>query len=182
MREVAQEERAGLDLQPSMALDPYALAAEHGIPVYTLSDLLEHDLDPGTVEHFQHARRGTWSAALLPLGRARVIVENDAHAPVRRRSNIAHELGHHLLEHDFATLILGEDHRRQFDKTQEKQATFIAGELLVPDAAARQAAYSGWDNARVAQAFDVSESFAQMRMAGARIIAQRVDRKHGNRI
>jgi Zn-dependent peptidase ImmA (M78 family) len=60
-----------------------------------------------------------------------VIVENDGHALIRRRASIAHEMGHHLLEHSFDSVILGEDHKRQFDKTQEKQAGFMAGELLV---------------------------------------------------
>ncbi|MFJ8608107.1 ImmA/IrrE family metallo-endopeptidase [Streptomyces sp. NPDC093675] len=79
-----------------------------------------------------------------------MIVENESHSPVRRRSNIAHELGHHMLEHSFDTVILGEDHKRQFDQPQEKQATFMSGELRVPLAAAERMAYDGWDNERVA--------------------------------
>ncbi|MGV9654455.1 hypothetical protein [Streptomyces sp. NPDC003554] len=39
MREVAQEERAELGLGPTDPLDPYALAEEHGISVYTLDNL-----------------------------------------------------------------------------------------------------------------------------------------------
>lgn len=58
------------------------------------------------------ANGASWSAALVPLGSARVIVENDGHALVRRRASIAHELGHHLLEHLFDSVILGEDHKR----------------------------------------------------------------------
>jgi hypothetical protein len=163
MREVAMEERAGLGLNSQEPLDPYALAEEHGIPVYTLTQLLDHHLDPVTRDHFYAARAKAWSAALIPFGPARVIVENDAHAPVRRRANIAHEIGHHLLEHSFESVILGEDHKRQFNKDQEQQAMFISGELLIPEEAARKAAYADWDNTKVAQYFDVSEQFAQMR-------------------
>jgi hypothetical protein len=32
-------------------------------------------------------------------------------------------------------VILGEDHKRQFNEQQEKQTTFTAGELLIPLAA-----------------------------------------------
>ena len=98
---------------------------------------------------------------------------------MRRRSNIAHELGHHLLEHSFENVVFGEDHKRQFDPTMEKQALFVSGQLLIPDDAARKAAYAGWDNARVAEVFDVSEQFAQMRMAGPRVVADRASRKFG---
>jgi hypothetical protein len=179
MREVAQEERSGLGLSDHEPLDPYALAREHGIPVYALADLRDDGLDPAALDHFHHSSHSSWSAALIPLGTSRVIVENEAHAPARRRSNIAHELGHHLLEHSFANVILGEDHKRQFDTDQEAQAKFISGELLIPDNAARRAAYDNWDNARVARAFDVSEQFAQMRMVGARVIAARGAKKFG---
>ncbi|MBJ8348665.1 ImmA/IrrE family metallo-endopeptidase [Antrihabitans sp. YC2-6] len=179
MREVAQEERSGLGLNDHEPLDPYALAREHGIPVYTLSDLRDHDLEPDALDHFHGASTSSWSAALIPFDTARIIVENDAHSLVRRRSNIAHELGHHLLEHSFDNVILGEDHKRQFDTHQEKQAKFMSGELLIPDKAARRAAYDNWDNAQVARAFAVSEQFAQMRMYGARVIAERAAKKFG---
>jgi Zn-dependent peptidase ImmA (M78 family) len=109
---------------------------------------------------------------LVPIGASRVIVEHDGHAVVRRRASIAHELGHHLLEHAFDAALLGEDHERLFDKTKEKQANFMAGELLVPEVAARKAAHAKWTNAQVAFTYGVSEQFAQMQMKGARVIAQ----------
>ena len=173
MREVAQEERAELGLGPRDPFDPYALADAHGIAVYTLDSLADYELGGDALEHWFERKSSTWSAALVPLGSARIIIENDSHAPVRRRSSIAHELGHHLLEHPFDDVILGEDHKRQFDPKQEKQANFMAGELLVPFAAVTRMAFDGWDNERVAEAFDVSEQFAQMRMYGQRIRAQR---------
>lgn len=179
MREVAREERTDLGLGPFEPLDPYALADAHGIRVYTLHDLREWDLSAEAHAHFHGPSGSRWSAALIPFGPVRVIIENDAHAPVRRRSNIAHELGHHLLEHPFDTVILGEDHQRQFDKTQEEQAGFIAGELLVPDEAARKAAYSRWTNSQVADTFGVSEQLAQKQMKGPRVIADRASKRYG---
>lgn len=178
MREVAQEEREALGLGPTDRFDPYILAEEHGIPVYTLSELTTWDLSAEAHDHFFGNSTGTWSAALVPLGSSRVIVENDAHATVRRRASIAHELGHHLLEHAFDASLIGEHHECVFDRAKERQATFMAGELLVPDIAARKAAYAKWTNAQVAHTFGVSEQFAQMQMKGPRVIAQRAARKH----
>jgi hypothetical protein len=177
MREVAQEEREALGLAATDRLDPYQLADKHGIPVYTLTELREWDLSEETYSHFFMNTTGNWSAALIPLGPGRLIVENDGHAEVRRRASVAHELGHHLLEHAFAEALIGANHERVFDKIAEKQATFMAGELLVPDAAAFKAAYAKWPNARVAQAYGVSEQFAQMQMKGARVIAERAVKK-----
>lgn len=173
MREVADEERADLGLGRRDPLDPYELAEAHGIPVYCLADCVDNGLPADVLEHFARQNTGVWSAMLIPLGTVRLIVENEKHALVRRRSNIAHELGHHLLEHPFNQVLLGEDHKRVFDAEQEKQAAFIAGELLIPLAAAERMAFDGWDNARVGTQYGVSEQFAQMQMRGQRVRAKR---------
>lgn len=180
MREVAQEEREALGLAVTDKLDPYQLADEHGIPVYTLTELRDWELSEEAHSHFFANTTGTWSAALVPLGSSRLIIENDGHAEVRRRASVAHELGHHLLEHAFAEALLGGNHERLFDKTDEKQANFMAGELLIPDGAAFKAAYARWSNAQVADAYGVSERFAQMQMKGARVVAERTVKKRGS--
>jgi hypothetical protein len=177
MRGVAREEREALGVGPLDPFDPYALCEEHGIAVYTVADLRKVGLSVDAADHFTNTRRSAWSAALVPLGSARIIVENNAHTLQRRRSSISHEIGHHLLEHEFDTVILGEDHTRQFDAVVEKQATYIAGELLVPLAAAERMAFDGWDNAQVAAKYDVSEQFAQMQMKGQRVRAKRAAAK-----
>jgi len=179
MREVAREEREALGLTDADKLDPYALAEEHGIAVYTLSELREWDLSDEAHTHFFTSSTAKWSAALVPLGAARVIIDNDGHASVRRRASVAHELGHHLLEHAFDASLTG-NHDRLFDQEKEKQATFMAGELLIPDSAAYKAARAGWSNAQVAHAFGVSEQFAQMQMKGPRVVVARSRRKSYN--
>lgn len=173
MQEVAEEERKNLGLGHWDQLDLYALCEEHGIPVYALSEIAS----PEAVAHFTVNRAFTWSAALIPVGSARLIVENDEHQPVRRRSNIGHELGHFLLEHEFQTELFGESHARQFDAKLEKEATFLAGELLVPFRSVEQMAFKGWTNEQVASTFGVSEQFAQMRMSGQRVRAERASAK-----
>lgn len=171
MREVAEEERAGIDLGPYDTFDPYALCVEHGIPVYSIGDL------PGAsreaVDHFTRIRTGNWSAAIIPAGTARIIVENPAHHPHRRRANIAHELGHLLLEHPFAEVHLSDSHAGSFAANHEKQATFMAGELLIPQTAAKRAAFADWTNEQISARYGVSTQFAQMQMSGPRVYARR---------
>jgi Zn-dependent peptidase ImmA (M78 family) len=96
---------------------------------------------------------------------------------VRRRSSIAHELGHHLLEHEFAELLLTDDGCRRFGPAKEKQATYLSGELLIPEVAAKRAAFACRTNDEVAAFFGVNTQFAQIQMKGPRVIAQRALRK-----
>lgn len=180
MIELAQEERAGLGLGPIEQFDPFALAAEHGIPVYPLDELGDCVEAQAAVEHFTGVRQSVWSAALLPVGSARLILVNTGHLLVRQVSSIAHELGHHLLEHPFDSMLLTEDKKcRQFDAGKEKEAKFLSGELLIPQVAARKAAFAGRTNDEIAERFGVSPQFAQMQMAGARKFAANAVRRQG---
>jgi hypothetical protein len=181
MIEVAHEERADLGLGPFDRLDPFALADHHGIPVYRLDELGDDAGAAAAVEHFSTAGQSVWSAALIPVGSARIIIENTSHELVRRISSVAHELSHYLLEHAFDEVLLTEDKKcRQFDVTKEKQAKFLSGELLVPQQAARRAAFLGRTNDQVAERFGVSPQFAQMQMAGARTFARNALRRQGH--
>lgn len=110
---------------------------------------------------------------LVPIGTARIILENPAHTVQRRRFSVAHELGHFLLEHDFAASVLTAEGGRLFDATKEKHAGHFACQLLVTDADAVWAGFQDLTNSQVAEHFNVSEQVASWRMARARKIVQR---------
>jgi Zn-dependent peptidase ImmA (M78 family) len=112
--------------------------------------------------------RCSWSVALIPAGPGRIILENTAHPSCRRCSSLAHELSHHFLEHPFDDVLLTDENGCLFDKTREKEANFLAAELLVPYPAALKAAFAEKTNEEIAAKYGVSTQFAQMRMAGAR--------------
>jgi len=171
MTEVAAEERHELGVGLMDPLDPYVLADAHGIPVYAISELEASGCAPETIQHFLVTRKKAWSAAIVPVGTSRLILENDAHEYVRRRSTIAHELSHHLLEHVFPEALLTQEHERAFSPKVEKEALFLSGALLVPEQACRKLAFKGADNATVATQFNISTQMAQMRMKGARVYA-----------
>jgi hypothetical protein len=173
MKEVAAEERGWLGLGLMDRLDPYLLAREHGIPVYPIADLPDQHCSQGAVAHFTATRTAVWSAALVPVGTGRLIMENTGHSSARRCASVAHELSHHLLEHEFDDVLLADDGCRKIDKKKEKEANFLAGELLVPYQAALKVAFAEKTNEEVAAIFGVSTQFAQMCMKGARVHAQR---------
>lgn len=181
LENLALEVRGELGLGRNDPLDPYRLADEYGIPIYPIDSLPEFGCSERAIRHFAENRPKAWSVALIPVGTSRLIIENTAHAPVRRRTNTTHEMSHVLLEHDFDNLLLTDDGCRRYDPTMERQATELAGELLIPTKAAINAAFANKTNAQVASHFEVSIQFAQMRMAGARKIAERaIEKRTGN--
>lgn len=172
MAKIAAQEREALGLGLMDALDPYLLAEKWGIPVYPITALGDDECPDETIEHFRTTSSKRWSAALIPVGRSRIIIENDSHQTVRRRSSVAHEMSHHLLEHVFPEGVLSSDHDKLYSKTAEKQALFMSGELLAPNAACRKLAFRGADNAAVAATFNISTQMAQMQMKGPRTYAK----------
>ncbi|MEU6641290.1 ImmA/IrrE family metallo-endopeptidase [Saccharomonospora sp. NPDC046836] len=183
----AEAKRLALDVRQEMGvavfapLDPYALAELYGIEIHDLSD---PTLPVEAVRHFTGPAAGAFSGALLAVGTGRVILENHVHDRNRRRSTIAHEMAHVLLEHEFEVLLTGRDVCRSSSSEIELEAAELSGELLLPSDAARMAAFRGWTDRSVAGYFRISESMARWRLnaTGARRIAQRAKAKWPRRL
>ncbi len=171
-KRLAGELRTEIDLDPMDALDPWKLAELYGIEVFSLSLL---PVTSDVRNYFMNVRPDCFSGALVPLGTGAVIVENDSHPLVRRRSTMGHELAHVFGEHKFGTSLVNERGCRLADQAQEAEAAEIAGELLVPFEAAKQLARRRATNEEVALQFGVSIDLARWRMdaTGARLIARR---------
>lgn len=178
LEDLALEERGRIGVGAHDTLDLERLADEYGVPVYASSELEVNGCSPEALDYFANEGAGNWSAALVPAGTGCFIVENSSHSPQRRRSNVAHEMAHLFLEHDFSTVLFTDGGCRSLTaamKAQEEQALTLSAELLIPKTAAIKAAIANWSDAEVAGHFDVSIEFARMRMnpSGARTIAKR---------
>ncbi|MGH3716503.1 MAG: ImmA/IrrE family metallo-endopeptidase [Micromonosporaceae bacterium] len=174
--------RVDLGLTEFQRLCPYRLAEEHGVDVYSLADLAEAGCPQEAIDYFTKMQPGVWSAALVPNGTGQFIVENPVHTPRRRRSNLAHEMAHLLLEHEFDRILFTDGKRgcrNPSTKQMEQEAAELSGELLLPAAAARRAAVRKISDEEVADLYDVSVEFARWRLnaTGARLIAQRAAQK-----
>lgn len=171
-RRLALEVRQELDLGIESRLDPYQLAELYGIRVIRLSDL---DCSEAYA-HFSQVRPDVFSGAVLPMGSAIVMIENDAHLEVRRRSTVSHEMSHVILEHPFEAAVVGiDDCRSSNSGDHEDEATWLAGELLIPSDTARRLGIAGASDQDVAEQFDVSVDMARWRMnvSGGRQIRRR---------
>ena len=178
-KRLAVEVRAELGLDPFERLDPRHLAAEYGIPIYTVGALATA-CEPAVADWVNGPGQGVFSAALVPVGTGRFIIDNDLHAPTRRASSIAHEMAHVLCEHHFTEALITADGCRAASREDEAQADWLGGELLIPESAAVRAARADWTDQEVADAYGVSPQRAAMRMnaSGAR---QRVRRERSAR-
>lgn len=174
-KRLALELRAELGLNAYERLDPRDLARRYGISIYALTDMEAYGCAPETLAYFGNDDRATFSAALVPYGSARLIIENDCHSDGRRRASLAHELAHVLLEHPFGAAILGPDGCRAVDRNVEEEADRLGGELVIPFKAAMALAKRGSSDNEVARRYGVSPSYAAMRMnaSGARKIIAR---------
>ncbi|TFV57740.1 ImmA/IrrE family metallo-endopeptidase [Geodermatophilus sp. DF01-2] len=175
-RALAIEVRAEVGLTPHAVLDPLLIADEYGIDVYRLSDT---DCDQAALRHFLVDRPDAFSGALIPLGDGVVILENDEHSPVRRKSTLCHELAHVLLEHPFTTRLVGDTGCRLTNRDLEEEAAFLSGELMIPREAALRLAWRDATDEMVSAKHQISVEAARWRMnaSGARKIVERSRRK-----
>lgn len=125
--------------------------------------------------HFLRGGRDSFSAVTVSRGIRRAIVHNDAHAPVRQRSNLTHEIAHALLGHT-ATPVLTEAGHRNFDQGIEAEANFLGGALLITNEAAMHILANQLPNAD--QVYGVSKAMLNYRLgvSGALKRAQRGSR------
>lgn len=175
---IALELRAELHLGPVAPLDPQRLAEHLCIPVWTLRDL--ERAAPEHVRHLLGHKRDLFSAVTIYRRRARLIITNPAHAETRQANSLCHELSHVILEHEAEAPLPNVNGGRDWNSTQESEADWLAGCLLITDEAAFKAARAQRTDDEIAARFGVSTKLAtwRMRMTGARL---RVQRAHNAR-
>jgi hypothetical protein len=170
---IALELRVELDLGPADLLDPQRLAEHLCVPVWTLHDLAH--VAPDQVRHLVRHKSDLFSAVTIYRRHKRLIITNPAHAQTRQANSLCHELSHIVLEHEAEAPLPNVNGGRDWNSTQEREADWLAGCLLITDEAAFKAARAQRTDDEIAVAFGVSKRLAtwRMRMTGARLRAQR---------
>lgn len=158
--ETADEVRAELGLGPLDRLDPRRLADALEIPIFDLSTVAMAD---PAILHFVDVEPSAFSAVTVFAGPRRGIVHNDTHSPERQNSNLAHELAHGLLLHP-ATPAFGDTGCRNWSDDLEDEANWLAGVLLVTEAATLDVARRKLSISVAAEQYGVSEQMLRWRM------------------
>lgn len=172
---LALEVRAELRLPNHARICPFEIAENLDIPVYSLRSLLSvDDTLTDQVSALANHHRSAFSAITVFNERRRCIVHNDAHVPVRQRSNLSHELAHALLMHPPHPPFC-DSGNRTYKRELEEEANWLGPVLLVTNEDARWAVANAMSIAEAAKHFDVSEDLMEFRfrMSGAKNIRQR---------
>jgi hypothetical protein len=163
------QKRAELGLRPSERLDPFLLANNLGIRVWTPADV------PGITEDILSVllrndgkTPSCWSAVTVLLNGKCVVILNSSHSPGRQASDLMHELAHRIRNHkprevEFSTSGLMLVH--EYGKDQEDEADWLSGSLLLPREALISIKRSGMIAADAAVEFGVSQRMLNYRMA-----------------
>lgn len=156
--------RRELGLAPTAALNPRALARHLKIIVWAPSEV------PGAaqkdVHHLTVAAPDEWSALTMRNGDRSLIIVNDAHSIARQNNSIAHEIGHVVLRHEPAKMIVSSDGlmtMTDYNQTHEDEAICFAGAILVPREALLPLVKQGLGDAEIGAYFQVSTDLARMR-------------------
>lgn len=163
---LALETRRELGLGAYERLDPWTLADHLGIPVRSMSNLVEgsNDLELAqAVTVLAGPEREAVSALTVLRGTVRCVVYNDAHDPGRIANSVTHECCHGLLLHPAAPAL---DQRgcRNWNADLENEANFLAGALLIPAKAAWWIAKRKLPFAVAAQEYGCSQDVVRWRV------------------
>lgn len=169
----AGDYRRTLGVSPTAAFDPNRLAAHLGVRVTTPAGI--PTLSAAARRQLLETDPDSWSAVTLVRGNAGLVVLNSAHSEARRRSSLAHELAHLILNHAADATHLGEPgllFRGSFDREQEEEATWLAGCLLVPRDGLLAARRQTDSEEALARRFEVSRDLIRWRLRMTGVLRQ----------
>jgi len=170
---LAQQCRSDAGFDGTVPVDIKAVAAAAGVAVVAADTLIPverlHDLEKVQAYAF--------SACTFEVEGRSVIVYSPIHTVGRSNSDIAHELAHILLDHEFSEIqeVSGLPFRTCMPD-QEEQATALGAAILVPEKALMTAAYAGANIEHVARDFEVTVPMARFRWNKLGV-SRRVDRR-----
>ena len=167
---IAKQVRAELELNGSQSVTPETLANLLGIEVRAGDELIPRE----RFVELDQIQRGAFSACTLRPSNGRiVVVYNPLSSPSRRTSDLAHELAHILLDHKLSQIErLGDITFLSCDQTQEEEAAWLSGCLLLPRPLLLAEVRKGLRAKEIAYKYDVSEKMATYRLNVTGVIRQ----------
>jgi Zn-dependent peptidase ImmA (M78 family) len=161
--------RQELGLVGAAPIDPRALAKQLGLRVWT-----PHDV-PGLSEETlavllrnDGKTPSCWSAVTLVVENKAVVILNSSHSAARQSSDLAHELAHRILGHKAREVNVTEDGLMllsEYDKSEEDEADWLSGCLLLPREALVSIRRRGLNDINAATEYGVSLQMLGWRIA-----------------
>ncbi len=167
---IARDVRTELGMKAAQSVEPEALAKLLGIEVRAGDELIPRE----RFNELENIQPNSFSACTLqPSPDRAVVVYNPLSAKSRQRSDVAHELAHVLLDHNLSRVErLGDITFLSCDLTQEEEAGWLSGCLLLPRALLLAEVRKGSGAKDVAKKYGVSEKMARYRLSVTGVVRQ----------
>ena len=167
---IARDVRTELGMKAAQSVEPEVLAKLLGIEVRAGDELIPRE----RFSELENIQPDSFSACTLrPSPDRLVVVYNPLSAESRRRSDVAHELAHALLDHDLSRVErLGDVTFLSCDPTQEEEASWLSGCLLLPRTLLLAEVRRGSGAKDIAKKYGVSERMAQYRLDVTGVVRQ----------
>jgi hypothetical protein len=162
---VALQQRRELKLRPIDPLAPRALAQHLGVLVWGAEQV--PGLDPRALSMLLKTDPDSWSAVTLSGGPKQLVILNSTHRGGRPASDLMHELAHIAIGHAPARIDVSPDGLlllNTYDAQQEREATWLAGALLLPRPALMHIHKSGMTAVAAMQMYGVSRQMFDYRL------------------
>ena len=168
---IAKRVRTELGMSAVQSVAPKVLANLLGIEVRAGDQLIPRE----RFDELEKLQPGSFSACTLrPSPDRVVVVYNPLSSKSRRRSDLAHELAHILLDHELSRLErLGDVTFFSCDAIQEEEAAWLSGCLLLPRALLLAEVRRGASPGKIAKKYGVSERMAQYRLNVTGVVRQK---------
>lgn len=131
--QTAIQQRKNLNLDSTEPLNPLRLAESLKVDVWPVENI--PGLAPDDLRTLTKDDPDSWSAVTLRTEGKNLIIVNSAHSLGRQSSDVMHEVAHIIIGHTSTRIDLTEDGLlvlSSYDKTQEEEANWLAGCLLLP--------------------------------------------------
>ena len=167
---IARRVRVDLGLSAADPVAPELIAELLGIEVRAGDELLPRE----RFQELEDIQPDAFSACTLRPSLDRVVVVHNPLSPkTRRKSDVAHELAHMLLDHELSRVQrLGDITFLSCDPVQEEEAAWLSGCLLLPRALLLAEVSRGEGSEDIARKHGVSERMAQYRLDVTGVVRQ----------
>ena len=177
---IARGVRSEMGFNAAKSVAPEDLASLLGIEVRAGDELVPRE----RFRELERIQPDSFSACTLrPSPERVVVVYNPLSARSRRRSDLAHELAHILLDHELSRLErLGDVTFFSCDAIQEEEAGWLSGCLLLPRTLLLTEIRRGVNAKEIAEKCGVSEQLAQYRLNVTGVLRQKreIQKKNPN--
>lgn len=167
---IALELRGEMDLGPHERIDCVELAAHLAIEVVPVTALIGAGATADDVNCMVSDEMGFSAMTVYRRTKCKIFY-NPFHPATRTANSVAHEISHVVLEHEPGPVLTAKG-TRFWNQTQEEEADWLAGAILVPREGALRVLASGGSMTDGADHFGVSAQLFGWRANHTGVVAQ----------